>query len=757
MERSKYIEIKLKSDLCASSGYAFAGIIDSDICYDEYGIPYIPGRRIKGCMKEAAESTLHSLPDIQKSLEQIFGRRGQRDASSLYVENAYIKDYEAIRRELAGAFQKNEYENIVTTQSVLEQFTHVQAQTKINASGTAEENSLRFTRVVNQYSPLDQKELVFYARITYEAPFDETIEKIVKATRNIGLKRNRGLGCVECSLKSVEEIFPDGIQKPEISKEGPITEDDKCVIYYMIQNEAPLVLSNDEDNATSKYINGSSILGSMAGQYLKNDGKEDSEEFRDLFLNGTTKYTNAYICDPEEIFFANDWHVENAYIPAPEYLTKTKKSGRLFNLFRLQDGKESTEPGDQPKKMKGKYVCIHPAQKASEEDLTQPVSVLEPELQVVYHHTSVDNSKGGKTPDLYSHEALMANQYFFGQIYTKGEYLDQLEKLLECLRLGKSKTAQYGKCRLVRAYVVKEKQEKVTFEKGDFITVTLLSDAIFAGETGYTVYSDEVRAILAAALGIPQAESAPTEAKDHQVSYYDILQTKIIYGYNSKWNLRKSPVPVIQAGSCFVFRLEENASISNQTLFVGSRNQEGFGLVCVQKLDTEKFSLAQKETDRSDESELSLAKKLVDNLILLHEVNEPEKPLKLNITASTLGRVTLMLRESIAEYPDDAEKAFSNFGVRVESIKREGTRSEVKKEILKKYGTSKKIDAKVGDAMVFVVMKNDEKQYWKWELNPGQKDTWEQKLKRQLTEKKYALKNEKKKEGAFGNVSEDNE
>ena len=58
------LKITLKSDLCVGSGYSFAGIIDSDICYDDCGFPYIPAKRIKGCLREAYETLLYSVLTI---------------------------------------------------------------------------------------------------------------------------------------------------------------------------------------------------------------------------------------------------------------------------------------------------------------------------------------------------------------------------------------------------------------------------------------------------------------------------------------------------------------------------------------------------------------------------------------------------------------------------------------------------------------------------------------------------------------------
>ena len=46
------IEMKLLSDAIPGSGEGLAGIIDADITYDEYGIPYIPAKRIKGILKD---------------------------------------------------------------------------------------------------------------------------------------------------------------------------------------------------------------------------------------------------------------------------------------------------------------------------------------------------------------------------------------------------------------------------------------------------------------------------------------------------------------------------------------------------------------------------------------------------------------------------------------------------------------------------------------------------------------------------------
>lgn len=50
----EYLKIVLQSDLCAGNGESIGNTIDTDVCMDAAGLPYIPARRLKGCLKQAA-------------------------------------------------------------------------------------------------------------------------------------------------------------------------------------------------------------------------------------------------------------------------------------------------------------------------------------------------------------------------------------------------------------------------------------------------------------------------------------------------------------------------------------------------------------------------------------------------------------------------------------------------------------------------------------------------------------------------------
>jgi len=148
MDRKKAkLKIMLKSDLCAGSGYSYAGIIDSDICYNENGIPYIPARRLKGCLREAAKL-------IGEDERALFGESGSNSMCGICIGNAYPEGYTEIDEEIEG-LKNSGYADILGTQKILEIFTYIKAQTAIDKeTGSSKKNSLRYTRVVNKY-PFD--------------------------------------------------------------------------------------------------------------------------------------------------------------------------------------------------------------------------------------------------------------------------------------------------------------------------------------------------------------------------------------------------------------------------------------------------------------------------------------------------------------------------------------------------------------------------------------------------------------------------
>ena len=190
------IKIELLSDLCTCSGETYNSMVDMDVVYDENGIPYIPAKRLKGCIRESALEMQELGIITQEEYEKIFGREGSvRSAFSL--SNAYILGFDEAVEDLRNCT----YKDLSSPQNVLNQYTYIRTQTAVNLkTGVAEDGSLRTIRVV-------KKGLKFEAECNWnkgsqkvEKGQEEILKQAVSLVKHIGVSRTRGLGLVEMSL-----------------------------------------------------------------------------------------------------------------------------------------------------------------------------------------------------------------------------------------------------------------------------------------------------------------------------------------------------------------------------------------------------------------------------------------------------------------------------------------------------------------------------------------------------------------------------
>ena len=674
------ITITLKSDLCTGSGYSFAGIIDQDVCYDKKGLPFIPGKRLKGCIRETAVTSLYKLFDesvFESYINNIFGRTGDARSGRFRIDNAYIKNYEQISQKLETAAVQNPE---IKEQNVLRQYTRVIGQTALTEKGGAEKESLRYTRVVNHYNlPLSEKkveEMVFVSEFTAELEENEmkALEKMILATRNIGLKRNRGMGSIVTSVeyekkRMVSEL--ESVSGSEKRKQIPVT----------LKNIEPLMLSGEKEDSSETYISARSLIGVLAGCYLNFSGTSpDSKVFEDLFLNGTVIYSCLYPSKGGKIYY-----------PVPEYINKLKKTKKLVNILDTGGKKEAeqedewkTEDGNLPKKIKGAYY---------RQEKQGEISLLIPEKDIIYHHSHHKLNADGQEGILYGMEVLSAGQEFTGIIELPDKYCNLIMQLLEeaDFVFGKSRSTQYGKCkRIINREIAVEPIDKETLvlEKYQHFFVTCLSDlAVINSETkDYTIYEDQVRKELMDELFDKSIDSNIIRNSQTDASY---LKTGLITGYNTSWNLRMQPIPCIKAGSAFVMTSVKRCEIP-QYLYLGERNTEGFGKVCIQKLTDMQYKMQKSpnssgtseensETKERKETGTSIqAKEIVDYLTMkIHRdewISEQKRDmlnsiqLDQDISASGISRLTLMLKESLNEKKEYKEQ-FEAFEKRVESIK----------------------------------------------------------------------------------------
>lgn len=681
------IHITLYSDLCSGNGYSYYGTIDSEAEHDTFGIPFIPAKRLKGCLRECAKLLSESglWEESTDPLNYLFGVSGDDSTKGIRIENAYISGYEQIKVGLKLLQENKEIKKYISSDEVLDLFSDVKAQTRME-NGVADDNSLRFTRIIHQFSPFDKENrLEFIAKVEYPDGQEDKLKQICKALRHIGMNRNRGLGCIKCEFK-VEDKAADTKDNIEIVENVEINKElnQKLNITVFFENLGPLIISGDDKNTTLNYIPGKAVLGALAGTYLSESGHSaDDEEFVRLFLNGDNIYSDFNISDGEHIFE-----------PAPSFINNMKKSKKYVNSLKYSENQVHSSDdynpanGNQLKKLKGKYIYLEKSNKSGVLNILD----CEPKQMVIYHHRRGDDAL------LYSQTALKEGQIFAGNIICGRKDYELLLNLLRKTNFsfGKSKTAQYGKCRIIS--INTDITNDFNVKKDELIYVSLASRGIFQDKYGYTQEPKKVYKIIGEQLGL-------LNEKDIQIGETDYpfcsIQPAIIYGYSGIWNLRKAPIAGIESGSTFVYKAAKDVGIKNY--YVGERNLEGFGKVSIYKGDELPYELKVDNEDNKsikDDNELSnindevkeiskqsLYKVLYQNILEDMLVKMDKDDSKLIMSPSTIGRVNLMVKETLPDSESVANEKYIDFAKRIVSIKRDTERNEIGKVVERFFGT----------------------------------------------------------------------
>jgi len=196
------LKLELQSPTLAGSGAGFGAEINTDIVFDEIGIPFIPAKRIKGCLLDAAKEVeeMFRRAEIKTDdllIEKVFGKTGYKESAPVYFSNLFIEDYAQNKSWLDYFSKLEEYKHIIKRERILEVFTEIRQQTEIDSdTGVASEHSLRTIRVL-------RKGATFLGDLQVNEQNEKIVNTLLLAClnfRRFGTKRNRGFGEVRCSL-----------------------------------------------------------------------------------------------------------------------------------------------------------------------------------------------------------------------------------------------------------------------------------------------------------------------------------------------------------------------------------------------------------------------------------------------------------------------------------------------------------------------------------------------------------------------------
>ncbi len=574
------IRIELLSDLCTYSGETYNSLVDMDVIYDEYGIPYIPAKRIKGCIREAALEMQELGVISAEEYHRLFGREGNQK-STFWLSNAYIKDYKQILSDL----QKFQVKEIVTPQNVLEQYTSMRTQTAVNfESGVADKTSLRTMRVVN-------KGLVFDAECAVQEEDKKNFRNAVSLVKHMGVSRTRGLGLISMALDEKDEEKAKEKWKEKrkalLALKNQVGEHNR--LEYQIHLNSAMMCKSAQGNqaVTQDYIAGSKVLGLLAN-------KMGEKNYRDLMEKEGFQVSNAYIMSEDR-----------RCIPARISLQKIKdQSYKEDGTITLKDA------------VCGTVRTKEQMTAAGADYMDSENRICEVTTEISYHHQRPKNKAIGKATGLddgsgfYQLCAICADQTFGGYIYADKE---SAEKILDTLaerkeiRMGYGKSSEFG---AIELNITNVRTPEVHSKRVNDAVITLASDVILYNENGMLTTDTET---------LKEYLEDMVNAADLEIRR-PFLRYETIGGYNTTWKCRKPIFYALGKGSVFVLHSDQGFDLDLlNRQFIGERVAEGYGelyaeplkdTVEVQAKKSGKYPCQKEEQTKFNQTEL--IEKLLD-------------------------------------------------------------------------------------------------------------------------------------------------
>lgn len=569
--------ITLKSDLCVATGAGEAGLTNIKTAL-EHAVPYIPAKRMKGSLRMEGREMADNGVIPHRVIDELFGRPGSEGGGLLQIKDAHIYQipgYLLGRTEQEGPVIIDDYSSMEAELSVLPE-TEAQAiedmltirrtRTALNMeTGAAAKGSLRTMQLV-------PRGVVFLSRVECEEgqAYETALNYCVKALRHMGMEITRGLGEVRCELRPVET---EKEQDCQVKIQEEIRPDEKIMLSFELFLKDPVLLAGSRGlyEDCREQIPGSAMLGALAGMYVKDHGlggnAHEDTNFRRIFLSGGVQFGYAFLKKGDKVYY-----------PCPAAFARKKRSSdQWVNRFRKgQEGERRKEITDQ--------ICL--------KDGRLYLAGVKKEIHM-HHARPEDRGIGHALNDRAADTSVFTGRFYQYQALSKGQTFagtwtgsaGDLKLLLSCLekrdyriRLGRSRTAEYGEC---------------IFRPRDIKKVSGNSDLAPKGKK-WLVWLTAPLVLTDQKTGSPEAnpqlllEELRRKLDCGKIEAEMILKFTVAGGYNSKWRLPSIQYPALDQGTCFLLETEREISADQlEQRRWGLLTERGFGqLKAVQEKET---------------------------------------------------------------------------------------------------------------------------------------------------------------------------
>ncbi len=196
------LEIDILSYWLAGTGRGSGGSFDEKPLLDENGIPYIPGKHLKGLLKDGLRKW-ESITGAENPSAHIHCFGSDQDNENK-EDNNKTKSTTGALRVSSATFDSATYEGLKTHPKLISKLFKSLSSTAINENGVATNKSLRTIQVVipvKLYAQIDWVSASPYASEEVKEKIETYLQQASAMLPAIGSKRTRGLGRCKIALK----------------------------------------------------------------------------------------------------------------------------------------------------------------------------------------------------------------------------------------------------------------------------------------------------------------------------------------------------------------------------------------------------------------------------------------------------------------------------------------------------------------------------------------------------------------------------
>lgn len=518
-------QIELHTWWHCGSGQSAGADVDALVIKDKNGMPFIPGKTIKGLLRDAAEELIgwsaenKGKADVEEEspFVKLFGHF-DNDKDAMCIADAFFTD---------ATLVEEEYDTIVAKKWQCYLFNSI-ASTAIDENGIAKNASLRKIQVCVPCKLVGQV-------LNVPKEQEQTLRDAMAYVKCLGSSRNRGLGRCTFSVLSSEEFKPSATElKGTLQFKATLLSD-----VVLQQSSATLGA-----NSTLDYIPGACFMGIVASKAYKEYG-ECPLTYK-LFHSGKVHFGDA-----------NPAHGSHRASRIPLAMYRPKFSLETENCFIHHTIKDFEKLADEQLKQcrRGYYDFVD----------TRHAEGIPVEKEIALKSARDKNFRSSAEGQMFCYESLNQGQEFLFEVETDDlEIKEMVSKALVGIhRVGRSRSAQFGLVKI----------EETSFENPKCLANQLDEDVV--------VYADS-RLIFFDEFGLPtcqpNASDLGIKSPDAKIDWTRSQVRQFSY---CPWNFKRQCFDAelcgIEKGSVLVIT-GAKASYEGKAI-VGEHQTEGFGQI----------------------------------------------------------------------------------------------------------------------------------------------------------------------------------